>query len=235
MMDPLCPSRESSGEQHRTVMKPCSSLFEGAILVGFGVNSLGMESFKREWSQFHPLDAKPPDISLLRNTTLFTDKDVTYVCPFNGPVKGQGYVTNCKLYLRSVENSFAEGKKALKPPESRRKKPRTGVPEWPPLKGHQKGHSEPSAVNIASSQEDQKPNGQLWRRTFLARAAHLKFVPDRQISKGPGIRHPETCWTVIRTPLRRIRPRLHTSLCALVRTVGSRSWGEPLHRNKSLF
>ncbi|RMC17234.1 hypothetical protein DUI87_05812 [Hirundo rustica rustica] len=50
------------------------------------------------------------------------------------------------------------------------------------------------------------------RKTFLARAALLKFVPDRQISKGPGIRHPETCWTVIRTPLRRIRPRLHTSL-----------------------
>ncbi|RMC20217.1 hypothetical protein DUI87_01063 [Hirundo rustica rustica] len=35
------------------------------------------------------------------------------------------------------------------------------------------------------------------------------------MSKGPGIRHPETCWTVIRTPLSRIRQQPHTSLCAL--------------------
>ncbi|NXC21212.1 MTM1 protein, partial [Corythaeola cristata] len=33
-----------------------------------------------------------------------TDKDVIYMCPFNGPVKGRVYITNYRLYLRSVEN-----------------------------------------------------------------------------------------------------------------------------------
>uniref|UniRef100_A0A8B9N9X5 phosphatidylinositol-3,5-bisphosphate 3-phosphatase n=1 Tax=Accipiter nisus TaxID=211598 RepID=A0A8B9N9X5_9AVES len=32
------------------------------------------------------------------------NKDVIYMCPFNGPVKGRVYITNYRLYLRSVEN-----------------------------------------------------------------------------------------------------------------------------------
>jgi len=40
----------------------------------------------------------------LRNIVFLTDKDVIYMCPFNGPVKGRVYITNYRLYLRSVEN-----------------------------------------------------------------------------------------------------------------------------------
>lgn len=40
----------------------------------------------------------------LRNAAFLTDKDVIYMCPFNGPVKGRVYITNYRLYLRSVEN-----------------------------------------------------------------------------------------------------------------------------------
>uniref|UniRef100_A0A8C9G271 phosphatidylinositol-3,5-bisphosphate 3-phosphatase n=1 Tax=Pavo cristatus TaxID=9049 RepID=A0A8C9G271_PAVCR len=38
------------------------------------------------------------------NAAFLTDKDVIYMCPFNGPVKGRVYITNYRLYLRSVEN-----------------------------------------------------------------------------------------------------------------------------------
>lgn len=40
----------------------------------------------------------------LRNAAFLTDKEVIYMCPFNGPVKGRVYITNYRLYLRSVEN-----------------------------------------------------------------------------------------------------------------------------------
>lgn len=33
-----------------------------------------------------------------------TDKEVIYMCPFNGPVKGRVCITNYRLYLRSVES-----------------------------------------------------------------------------------------------------------------------------------
>ena len=47
---------------------------------------------------------KSEEIPRLPGETRVTDKDVIYMCPFNGPVKGRVYITNYRLYLRSVEN-----------------------------------------------------------------------------------------------------------------------------------
>uniref|UniRef100_A0A8C6GPX2 Myotubularin n=1 Tax=Mus spicilegus TaxID=10103 RepID=A0A8C6GPX2_MUSSI len=34
-----------------------------------------------------------------------TEKEVIYICPFNGPIKGRVYITNYRLYLRSLETA----------------------------------------------------------------------------------------------------------------------------------
>uniref|UniRef100_A0A8D0YAK3 Myotubularin 1 n=1 Tax=Sus scrofa TaxID=9823 RepID=A0A8D0YAK3_PIG len=39
----------------------------------------------------------------LPGETPITDKEVIYICPFNGPIKGRVYITNYRLYLRSLE------------------------------------------------------------------------------------------------------------------------------------
>ncbi|KAH0630837.1 hypothetical protein JD844_004127 [Phrynosoma platyrhinos] len=44
------------------------------------------------------------EIPRLPGETRVTDKEVIYMCPFNGPVKGRVYITNYRLYLRSVES-----------------------------------------------------------------------------------------------------------------------------------
>ncbi|XP_069068507.1 myotubularin [Pleurodeles waltl] len=43
------------------------------------------------------------DIPSLPGETRVTDKDVTYMCPFNGPIKGRIYITNYRLYFRGEE------------------------------------------------------------------------------------------------------------------------------------
>uniref|UniRef100_A0A8I3WMJ2 Myotubularin n=1 Tax=Callithrix jacchus TaxID=9483 RepID=A0A8I3WMJ2_CALJA len=43
----------------------------------------------------------------LAGETLITDKEVIYICPFNGPIKGRVYITNYRLYLRSLETDSA--------------------------------------------------------------------------------------------------------------------------------
>ncbi|XP_066495975.1 myotubularin isoform X1 [Tiliqua scincoides] len=44
------------------------------------------------------------EIPLIPGETRVTDKDVIYMCPFNGPVKGRVFITTYRLYLRSVES-----------------------------------------------------------------------------------------------------------------------------------
>ncbi|XP_036031229.1 myotubularin isoform X2 [Onychomys torridus] len=46
-------------------------------------------------------------VSQLPGETLITDKEVIYICPFNGPIKGRVYITNYRLYLRSLEMDSA--------------------------------------------------------------------------------------------------------------------------------
>ena len=43
----------------------------------------------------------------LPGETPITDKEVIYICPFNGPIKGRVYITNYRLYLRSLETDSA--------------------------------------------------------------------------------------------------------------------------------
>ncbi|XP_018408096.1 PREDICTED: myotubularin [Nanorana parkeri] len=43
------------------------------------------------------------EIPLLPGETHVTDKDVIYMCPFNGPVKGRLFVTNYKLFFKGEE------------------------------------------------------------------------------------------------------------------------------------
>ncbi|NXW45837.1 MTM1 protein, partial [Nyctiprogne leucopyga] len=69
----------------------------------YNSNSLESPSSKRtlkdgtNWEQNEEIPRLPGE-------TRVTDKDVIYMCPFNGPVKGRLYITNYRLYLRSVEN-----------------------------------------------------------------------------------------------------------------------------------
>ncbi|XP_067160295.1 myotubularin isoform X3 [Apteryx mantelli] len=68
----------------------------------YNSNSLESSSIKRtlkdgtNWEQNEEIPRLPGE-------TRVTDKDVIYMCPFNGPVKGRVYITNYRLYLRSVE------------------------------------------------------------------------------------------------------------------------------------
>ncbi|XP_039345371.1 myotubularin isoform X5 [Mauremys reevesii] len=68
----------------------------------YNSNSLESSSIKRipkdgtKWEQNEEIPRLPGETSI-------TDKEVIYVCPFNGAVKGRLYVTNYRLYLRSVE------------------------------------------------------------------------------------------------------------------------------------
>lgn len=34
---------------------------------------------------------------------LFSDKDIIYICPFNGAVKGKVLITNYRLYFKSSD------------------------------------------------------------------------------------------------------------------------------------
>ncbi|NWS46689.1 MTM1 protein, partial [Probosciger aterrimus] len=69
----------------------------------YNSNSLESSSSKRtlndgtNWEQNEEIPRLPGE-------TRVTDKEVIYMCPFNGPVKGRVYITNYRLYLRSVEN-----------------------------------------------------------------------------------------------------------------------------------
>ncbi|XP_056665339.1 myotubularin isoform X2 [Monodelphis domestica] len=54
------------------------------------------------------------EIPRLPGETRITDKEVIYICPFNGPIKGRVYITNYRLYLRSFETDMRNLRFALK-------------------------------------------------------------------------------------------------------------------------
>ncbi|XP_018607730.2 myotubularin-like isoform X1 [Scleropages formosus] len=43
------------------------------------------------------------DVPLLPGEERVIDKDIIYICPFNGPVKGRVFITNYRLFFRSVD------------------------------------------------------------------------------------------------------------------------------------
>ncbi|XP_014341513.1 myotubularin isoform X2 [Latimeria chalumnae] len=47
------------------------------------------------------------EIPRLPGEVRVTDKEVIYICPFNGPVKGKVFITNYRLYFRGVETKTA--------------------------------------------------------------------------------------------------------------------------------
>ncbi|NXP35392.1 MTM1 protein, partial [Leiothrix lutea] len=69
----------------------------------YNSNSLENSSSKRSLKEGTNWEQNE-EIPRLPGETRVTDKDVIYMCPFNGPVKGRVYITNYRLYLRSVEN-----------------------------------------------------------------------------------------------------------------------------------
>nr|XP_053773110.1 myotubularin isoform X4 [Desmodus rotundus] len=72
----------------------------------YNTRSLENESIKRASRDGvnHDLSEAVPR---LPGETRITDKEVIYICPFNGPIKGRVYITNYRLYLRSLEMDSA--------------------------------------------------------------------------------------------------------------------------------
>uniref|UniRef100_G3U5I2 phosphatidylinositol-3,5-bisphosphate 3-phosphatase n=1 Tax=Loxodonta africana TaxID=9785 RepID=G3U5I2_LOXAF len=72
----------------------------------YNSHSLENESIKRtprdgiNWDLGEAVPRLPGEMRI-------TDKEVIYICPFNGPIKGRVYITNYRLYLRSLETDSA--------------------------------------------------------------------------------------------------------------------------------
>lgn len=50
---------------------------------------------------------RPEEIPLLPGEKICEHaRDVTYLCPYNGPARGVLTITNYKLYFRSVDKDF---------------------------------------------------------------------------------------------------------------------------------
>ncbi|XP_029463597.1 myotubularin [Rhinatrema bivittatum] len=69
----------------------------------YNSHSLESSSFRRS-SRDGVNQERDDDIPCLQGETRVTDKDVIYMCPFNGPIKGRVYITNYRLYFRSEES-----------------------------------------------------------------------------------------------------------------------------------
>uniref|UniRef100_A0A8C2UIQ2 Myotubularin n=1 Tax=Chinchilla lanigera TaxID=34839 RepID=A0A8C2UIQ2_CHILA len=72
----------------------------------YNSHSLEIESIKRTSRDGLNRDLSET-VPRLPGETLITDKEVIYICPFNGPIKGRVYITNYRLYLRSLETDSA--------------------------------------------------------------------------------------------------------------------------------
>nr|KAF6283616.1 myotubularin 1 [Pipistrellus kuhlii] len=72
----------------------------------YNSHSLENESIKRTSRDGVNRDLSEA-VPRLPGETRITDKEVIYICPFNGPIKGRVYITNYRLYLRSLETDSA--------------------------------------------------------------------------------------------------------------------------------
>ncbi|CAO2621660.1 MTM1, partial [Lemmus lemmus] len=84
-------------DQHLEVFRMAS-----ASTSKYNSHSLDNESIKMV-SQDGVSQDLSESVPQLPGETLITDKEVIYICPFNGPIKGRVYITNYRLYLRSLE------------------------------------------------------------------------------------------------------------------------------------
>lgn len=72
----------------------------------YNSHSLENESIKKV-SQDGVSQDVSETVPRLPGELLITEKEVIYICPFNGPIKGRVYITNYRLYLRSLETDSA--------------------------------------------------------------------------------------------------------------------------------
>uniref|UniRef100_A0A9L0KI44 Myotubularin n=1 Tax=Equus asinus TaxID=9793 RepID=A0A9L0KI44_EQUAS len=72
----------------------------------YNSHSLENESIKRTSRDGVNWDLSEA-VPRLPGETRVADKEVIYICPFNGPIKGRVYITNYRLYLRSLETDSA--------------------------------------------------------------------------------------------------------------------------------
>uniref|UniRef100_A0A9L0S1N9 Myotubularin n=1 Tax=Equus caballus TaxID=9796 RepID=A0A9L0S1N9_HORSE len=72
----------------------------------YNSHSLENESIKRTSRDGVNWDLSEA-VPRLPGETHVADKEVIYICPFNGPIKGRVYITNYRLYLRSLETDSA--------------------------------------------------------------------------------------------------------------------------------
>nr|XP_040142671.1 myotubularin isoform X4 [Ictidomys tridecemlineatus] len=82
------------------------SIMASASTSKYNSHSLENESIKRASQDGVNRDLSET-VPRLPGEMLITDKEVIYICPFNGPIKGRVYITNYRLYLRSLEMDSA--------------------------------------------------------------------------------------------------------------------------------
>ncbi|XP_077890275.1 myotubularin isoform X5 [Ictidomys tridecemlineatus] len=85
---------------------PRVSIMASASTSKYNSHSLENESIKRASQDGVNRDLSET-VPRLPGEMLITDKEVIYICPFNGPIKGRVYITNYRLYLRSLEMDSA--------------------------------------------------------------------------------------------------------------------------------
>ncbi|KAG8144615.1 hypothetical protein E2320_013092, partial [Naja naja] len=82
---------------------PFSSMASSSSTPRCNSNSLEKPSIKKPMKDGTNWEHNE-EIPRLPGETRVTDKEVIYMCPFNGPIKGRVYITNYRIYLRSVES-----------------------------------------------------------------------------------------------------------------------------------
>ncbi|KAB0398164.1 hypothetical protein E2I00_012356, partial [Balaenoptera physalus] len=80
--------------------------FEVGLQTGDGVNRDIGEALPRLPGETRITGLADLEADLVGTFFILIDKEVIYICPFNGPIKGRVYITNYRLYLRSLEMEY---------------------------------------------------------------------------------------------------------------------------------
>ncbi|KAG9338928.1 hypothetical protein JZ751_024318 [Albula glossodonta] len=73
-----------------------------ASIPGYNSNVLGNSSTKNASRESFKME-QLSDVPLLPGEERVIDKEIIYICPFSGAVKGKVFITNYRLYFKSVE------------------------------------------------------------------------------------------------------------------------------------
>ncbi|XP_003747234.1 myotubularin-related protein 2 [Galendromus occidentalis] len=94
----LNASAAASSTDHGGSVTPTSSLVSGSASDQGSSNANTMDSNARKSLNFEDIPLLPGEKPPLKNA-----QDVSYLCPFHDPIRGTLYVTNYKLYFKSVD------------------------------------------------------------------------------------------------------------------------------------